>query len=106
GPRIDYLHEVVRWLDYWCRGRETGISDEAPVVLYVQRYERPVVDRLDSVGEWRAETDWPPPGAGEQTLFLGAGGTLEERAGADGEDTFEYVATLGVTAGLWSGGMP
>jgi uncharacterized protein len=106
GPRIDYLHEVVRWLDHWCHERNTGITDEAPVVFYVQRYEPPVVDRLDSVGEWRAETDWPAPGAGERTLFLDSDGTLTERAGADGEDAFEYVATVGVTAGLWSGGMP
>ena len=36
GPRIDYLHEVVRWLDHWCKGRDTGIMDEPPVVVYMQ----------------------------------------------------------------------
>ena len=24
GPRIDYLHEVVRWLDHWCKDGTTG----------------------------------------------------------------------------------
>lgn len=62
GPRIDYLREVVRWLNHWCRGRDTGIMDEPPVVIYVQHSEPPVVDRLDSSGEWRAEAEWPPPG--------------------------------------------
>ena len=70
GPRIDYLREVVRWLDHWCKGRENGIMDEPPVVVYMQRYQPPVVDRLDTVGEWRAEADWPPPFVTEHVLFL------------------------------------
>lgn len=63
GPRIDYLREVVRWLDHWCRGTDTGIMDDPPVVIYVQHSEPPVVDRLDSAGEWRAEAEWPHPAA-------------------------------------------
>jgi putative CocE/NonD family hydrolase len=105
GPRIDYLHEVVRWLDYWCKGRETGIMDEPPVVIYVQHPEPPVVDRLDAAGEWRAERDWPPPGATETTLYLAEAGLLAERPGTDGSDAFEYLATVGTTGGLWSGGL-
>ena len=105
GPRIDYLHEVVRWLDHWCKGKDTGIMDEPPVVVYMQHYEKPVVDRLESAGHWRAETDWPPPGAHERTLHLAEAGSLSERPGGDGADTFEYVASVGVTGGLWSGGL-
>ena len=105
GPRIDHLHEVVRWLDHWCKGKETGIMDEPPVVLFVQHAEKPVVDRLDAAGEWRAETDWPAPGAGERTLYLGGGNALADGPGADGDHSFEYVPTVGVTAGLWSGGL-
>ena len=105
GPRIDYLHEVVRWLDHWCKGRATGIMEEPPVVLYEQHAEPPVVDRLDSAGAWRAETDWPAPGAGERTLHLGDAGLLDDAPAADGEDAYEYDPTVGVTAGLWSGGL-
>lgn len=105
GPRIDHLHEVVRWLDYWCKGRDTGIMDEPAVVFYMQHFEPPVVDRLEAAGEWRAETGWPPPGAGELTLHLATGGLLADELGDDGADTFEYVATVGVTGGLWSGGL-
>ncbi len=105
GPRIDYLHEVVRWLDHWCKGEDTGIMDEPPVVLFVQHWEKPVVDRLEAAGEWRAEVDWPPPGAGALLLHLGANGSLVEEAGDEGTDSFEYVATVGVTGGLWSGGL-
>jgi uncharacterized protein len=105
GPRIDYLHEVVRWLDHWCKGHDTGIMEEPPVVVFMQYYEKPVVDRLEAAGEWRAETDWPAPGAGELELHLGAGGTLVDAAAPEGTDTFEYVATVGVMGGLWSGGL-
>ncbi|MGN6793241.1 MAG: CocE/NonD family hydrolase [Streptosporangiaceae bacterium] len=106
GPRIDHLHEVVRWLDYWCKGRETGIMDEPPVVVYVQHYGRPDADRLDTAGSWRAETGWPAPGSDEMTLYLGSQGRLDGACGTEGVDDFEYVATVGVTAGLWSGGVP
>jgi predicted acyl esterase len=105
GPRIDYLHEVVRWLDHWCKGTDTGILEEPPVVVFVQRSEPPVVDRLDSAGEWRAETGWPPPGASERTFYLAPGGALADTAGAEGEDVFEYVPAVGVAGGLWSGGI-
>ena len=110
GPRIDYLNEVVRWLDYWCKGEDTGIMDEPPVVVYEQRYQRPRPDRLDTPGQWRAETGWPPPGAGEQTLYLGRDGSLVTEAQSENEgvafDTFDYHPAVGVTAGLWSGGLP
>jgi putative CocE/NonD family hydrolase len=105
GPRIDYLREVVRWLDHWCRGRDTGLMDEPAIALYVQRGERPVVDRIETAGEWRAESEWPPPGAAERTLFL-HDGALADAPGDRGVDTFEYVPTVGVTGGLWSGGVP
>jgi uncharacterized protein len=106
GPRIDHLHEVVRWLDHWCKGRATGIMDEPPVVVYMQDYQRPDADRLQTAGTWRAESAWPAPGSGEMTLHLDGDGRLEAASGAEAADEFEYVATVGVTAGLWSGGLP
>ena len=106
GPRIDYLREVVRWLDHWCKGEQTGVMDEPPVVVYVQHSEKPVVDRLESAGAWRAETDWPSlRELASATLHLGAGGPLGDRPGEEAADKFEYVPTVGVTGGLWSGGL-
>ena len=106
GPRIDHLHEVVRWLDHWCGGEENGVMDEPPVVVFMQEGEEPVVDRLESAGNWRAETAWPAPGASERLLHLGANGVLGDEAGSDGADELHYDPTVGVTAGLWSGGIP
>ncbi len=79
--------------------------DEPPVVIYVQHSEPPVVDRLDSSGEWRAEAEWPPPGCEQRALYLTENGVLAEGPGADGADAFEYDPTVGVCGGLWSGGL-
>jgi putative CocE/NonD family hydrolase len=110
GPRIDYLPEVVRWLDYWCKGVQNGVMDEPPVVVYEQHYQEPVVDRLDTVGVWRAEMSYPPPGAVEKILHLGESHQLLDQprpeGTREGQDEFAYHPTVGVTAGLWSGGVP
>ncbi len=136
GPRIDYLREVIRWLDHWCKRTQTsrthrplpttsasvsatpgatelteeqdvGIMDQPPVVVYMQHYQPPEAGRLDAVGEWRAETDWPPPGAGEMTLYLGDGYSLSDRPPiSEHADAYRYTPTVGVTGGLWSGGLP
>jgi uncharacterized protein len=106
GPRIDYIREVARWLDHWCKGEDTGIMDEPPVIVFEQHWDRPLVDRIDTTGSWRAETAWPPPGASELVLHLGENGKLSGKAGPAGRDSFEYVPTVGVCGGLWSGGVP
>ncbi|MBI3763867.1 MAG: CocE/NonD family hydrolase [Chloroflexi bacterium] len=106
GPRIDYCREVVRWLDHWCKGKDTGIMDEPPIAIYMQSYQEPIVDRLDTVGAWRSEIAWPPSGAAEKVLYLGGDNSLREKSGADGDDLFEYNPAVGVTGGLWSGGLP
>jgi putative CocE/NonD family hydrolase len=106
GPRIDYVREVARWLDHWCKGEDTGIMDEPPVIVFEQHWDRPLVSRTDTTGVWRGETAWPPPGASELVLHLGEGGKLSEETGSDGRDSFAYVPTVGVCGGLWSGGVP
>ena len=105
GPRIDHIHEAIRWLDHWNKGRATGVMDEPPVTVFMQRAQPPVVDRVDTVGEWRAETAWPIPGATERVLHLGAGGRLGDGPGEAALDTFEYRSTVGTSGGLWSGGL-
>ena len=76
GPRIDHLHEVVRWLDHWCGGEDNGVMAEPPVVVFMQEGEPPVVDRLESEGAWRAESTWPIAGASESVMYLRDDGRL------------------------------
>ncbi|WP_157183083.1 CocE/NonD family hydrolase [Sciscionella marina] len=105
GPRIDHLHEVLRWLDHWCRNAPD--PDAAPVLVYEQHYEPPVdPDRTHQPGRWRAERSWTPEGCSETTYHLGNQGTLQTGTSAHGTDTLVYDATVGTCGGLWSGGVP
>jgi putative CocE/NonD family hydrolase len=106
GPRIDHLREVARWLDYWCKDAQNGADREPPVVVYVQHTMKPDPDALDTPGAWRAETEWPIPGARERTLFLEPEGNLGHEPGEDGSEEYTYVPDVGVTGGLWSAGVP
>jgi len=106
GPRIDYLHEVVRWLDHWLKGRDTGVLREPPAAVYMQRYDAPRPDRRLTSGEWRWLPEWPPPGQRSRALFLAPeGGLAAEPPPHQEVAELRYVPTVGVAGGLWSGGL-
>ena len=44
-------HEMLRWYDYWLKGKDTGIMDEPPVKLCIRTSVREC--------EWRFENEWP-----------------------------------------------
>jgi len=108
GPRIDHLREVVRWLDHWNRGIDTGLMDEPPIVVFVMDPGTLAPDRLDEPGEWRAERAWPIPGAHDLVLTMAAEGRLTTDGApvAVGADALVVDPTVGTTGGLWSGGVP
>jgi predicted acyl esterase len=119
GPRIDWLRELRRWCDHWLKGEANGVPDEPAVTFYVQSYDEPRPDRLDTSGYWRTAQDVSLPGATERVLYLAPAGGLsdtppapdpttsltEDGDGAPG-DAYEYRPTVGMTGGLWSGGLP
>lgn len=105
GPRIEHLHEVVRWLDHWCKGRQTGIMEEPPIVVYEQCYQPPVVDRLETRGRWRAETAWPPPSAAERVFFLDESRLTPTEPDREAEDGYAYNPAVGTAGGLYSSGI-
>ena len=107
GPRIDYLHEIVRWCDYWLKGEENGVMDEEPICFYMQTYDEPRADRTQTSGYWRTEKDLRAPGSAELIYALGpAGQLIPEGIGAATFDEYEYRPTVGIAGGLWSGGVP
>jgi putative CocE/NonD family hydrolase len=107
GPRIDHLREVVRWLDHWCRGVDTGVMTEPPIVAFMQEAGTVDPGRTETPGAWRAEPSWPPAGAFERVLALGSeGGLVASDDALDGTDHLVYDPTVGETGGLWSGGVP
>ncbi|MFZ7103483.1 MAG: CocE/NonD family hydrolase [Peptococcaceae bacterium] len=74
GPRIyldrpvfQYQYESLRWFDYWLKGMDTKIMDEAPVRVFV-----------GGTGEWKEAVDWPLPETKWTPFYLHAGGLLSE----------------------------
>lgn len=106
GPRIHYLHEMLRWLDHWLKGRDTGVMGEPPMAVYMQRYDEPRPDRQLTSGEWRYFSSWSALGVRELTLFLEPEGNLGTESTAwEGVAEFRYEPTVGVAGRLWSGGL-
>jgi len=42
--------ELIRWMDHWLKGIDTGIMDEPPIKLFVS-----------GINQWRYEQEWPLP---------------------------------------------
>jgi putative CocE/NonD family hydrolase len=100
GPRVDFLYEMLRWWDYWLKDIDTGIMDEPPITLYVQRWRPPERFPKGVPGYWRYEREWPPRRTRTLTLYLATGGALTDEPGK-GQDTYTYDPTVGTTAGDW-----
>jgi putative CocE/NonD family hydrolase len=102
GPLYEWRDQIVRWFDFWLKGRETGVRNDPRLVVYLQHWHAPGSHPQDVPGEWRAET-WPPRGASTTTYFF----QPEHRLSADehrtGQDQLRYVASAGVEAGFWWG---
>lgn len=49
-PLYQLQYESLRWFDYWMKGKENGIMEEAPVRVWV-----------NGTGEFKEAADWPFP---------------------------------------------
>ncbi|MBP1732987.1 MAG: hypothetical protein H6Q55_3416, partial [Deltaproteobacteria bacterium] len=66
-PVYQYHYESLRWFDYWLKGINTGIMDEAPITLFIQ-----------NSGEWREAYEWPLPQTRWTEFYLHKEGLLSE----------------------------
>lgn len=63
---------MIRWFDYWLKGKETGVEKEPAVRYYVMG----AVGEADAPGNtWRTAADFPPA-AKSTSMFLAADGVL------------------------------
>jgi hypothetical protein len=69
--------EILRWYDYWLKGRDTGIMDEPPVKLCI----RTSVDECT----WRFENEWPLARTRYKKYFL-----ITQAAGAVPEAMHDF----------------
>ena len=65
GPDIyvELLEEHLRWYDYWLKGIQNGIDQEAPVRIFVMR-----------ANKWRDENEWPFARTKWTKYYLNSGG--------------------------------
>lgn len=107
GPRIDHLHEMVRFYDYWLKGIDNGVMDEPPVTFYIQHYDPPAAERKLTTGFWRHELNWPIERSRQQSYFLNAARQLSgEGSSAPSTVEYSYNPTVGTTFGMFSAGSP
>jgi putative CocE/NonD family hydrolase len=107
GPRIDHIHEMMRWYDYWLKGIDDGVMAEPPVCIYVQEYDPPQADRPLTSGFWRYESGWPLARASEYPLYLAANAQLQATLPPEpGSASYEYNPTAGTSFGLFSAASP
>ena len=65
---LDEIH--LRWYDYWLKGVDNGIMDEAPVKIFVMGDDA-----------WRDEQEWPLARAQDTKYYLHSGGKANSRHG-------------------------
>ena len=82
-PQTQYADEVVRWMDYWLKGIDTGILDEPPIKMFV-----------NGVNKWRFEEEWPLKNTEYIKLYLHPRGGLstEPVKGMPEPDSFTQPA--------------
>jgi predicted acyl esterase len=95
-PVYQFQDESLRWFDHWLKGIDNGVMDEPPVRCFIP-----------PTGEWKALTDWPPPGARWTTFYMHKDGILSEHElwpeeGADSfdESNFEHGSLIYTTPPL------
>ena len=111
GPLLHIEHEMLRWWDYWLKDIDTGVMTEAPVSMYVQKFDNPKgAIRETSSGFWRYEKEWPIRRTQEKSLYFDSMGRLsdspETPKGGGAKDTFAYAPQVGVFGGIQSQGTP
>jgi len=79
-PLYQLQYESLRWFDYWLKGMDTGIMEEAPIKLFIM-----------GTNEWREANEWPLPETKWTPFYLHKNGVLHERVCHmhEGFDSFE-----------------
>jgi len=100
GPQIGFLHEILRWCDYWLKGVDTGVTDEPMLRAWMTESVKPASHHDTLPGRWIAEFSWPPQAIMPQRLFLTDEG-LRETAGTLAARAACSPQTVGTCSGEW-----
>ena len=67
---VDFNALMVRWFDYWLKGRPNGMMSTAPVRYFVMGENR-----------WRTASAWPLPGARSASFHMASNGGANTASG-------------------------
>ncbi len=102
GPNFEWRHEIIRWWDYWLKGRDTGIMAEPRFAVFVRDSHRPDARLSTTPGHWRYE-DWPIQRTDWKRFYPAENHTLMLSAGENAVDRLRYVPSSGIAALYWWG---
>ena len=77
GPRIDFLHEALRWWDRWLKNKNTGVEDDPAYTVYLMDGVKPKTSYKYRNGHWISFQDWPKQSS-NKTLYLNDKSELAE----------------------------
>ena len=103
GPAIGFLQECLRWWDRWLKDRDTGITGEPMLRVWMQESVPPTTRYEERHGRWVAEREWPSRRVEPVRFDLAWPGRLLP-AGEDKVDetiTIQSPITVGLFAGKW-----
>ena len=104
GPNLDWLHEVVRFFDYWLKGIDNGVMEEPALTYFEREYARPEAFPTSWPGRWRSEP-LPIPGDPDRILYLTPAGGLAGSRPARGMARLGHRPTIGTRSSLsWGAG--
>jgi uncharacterized protein len=86
---LNYGTEALRWLDYWLKGIDNGIMDEAPIHYYVQDGPKK--------GIWQSSNQWPLAAQNISRFYFGEGKTGSVPSVNDGTLSTDVPTTLSAT---------
>ncbi len=89
---LDAYGVTIAWLDYWMKGRDTGIMDEKVRFYMMGECDTVYGFKGDGTGnEWWISDDWPPCMAEATPFYLHENGLLSrEMPGDEGFDKYLY----------------
>jgi putative CocE/NonD family hydrolase len=104
GPNIDWLHEMVRFFDYWLKGVDNGFVSEPDVRLFIAEYTPPEAFPKHWNGAWRSDAAYPVEGAHSLTLYLDDEALTHRPPSIVHRRAYPHRPTWGTSGPLCTGG--
>lgn len=102
GPNYEWRHEAVRWWDYWLKDKDTGITDDPRLTVFIREGHSPDIGLKMTPGHWVCE-EWPITGTTWKKFYPVEYRKLQAKPGQPTVESLGYVPSYGYASGLWWG---